>query len=148
MVSKQMAAIELAVLQKTKLFGFSIDLRAAFNSTPRDLPCQVLELKGCDPDLVHLLFGWVRTTSASFILPHRSPPLTFQMARGWAQGLSTSPLGLEMAIAPMIEHLRSIGCLDASREDIYTYAWFDDLQSAQATANDLKKIADVITTYL
>eukprot|EP00971_Amphidinium_carterae_P240951 4783643-Amphidinium_carterae.2 len=70
------------------------------------------------------------------------------MARGWAQGLSTSPLGLEMAIAPMIEHLRSIGCLDASREDIYTYAWFDDLQSAQATASDLKKIADVITTYL
>eukprot|EP00971_Amphidinium_carterae_P281718 5592529-Amphidinium_carterae.1 len=86
------------------------------------MPCQVLEMKGCDPDLVHLLFGWVRTTSASFILPHRSPPLTFQMARGWAQGLSTSPLGLEMAIAPMIEHLRSIGCLDASREDIYTYA--------------------------
>eukprot|EP00971_Amphidinium_carterae_P229921 4562891-Amphidinium_carterae.1 len=101
-----MAAVELAYLQKSKLFGFSIDLRAAFNSTPRDLPCRVLELKGCTPDLVHLLFGWVHTTTAQFILPHRRPSTPFHMSRGWAQGLATSPLGLEMALAPVIERLR------------------------------------------
>eukprot|EP00971_Amphidinium_carterae_P037442 736314-Amphidinium_carterae.1 len=72
------------------------------------------------------------------------------MKGGWLQGLATSPLGMELALAPLnqMEYLRDQGLTQDERDNAYLLAWFHDLQAAQPSPALLRRIAEAVIRNL
>ena len=133
---------ELAYLGLQPAAGVSIDFEKMFNRLSPHVAAASAVFMGLSPECAHDLLCPLVFSKGVWRLPHNAWPRTFTNSRGLPQGMASSVLMSELAIAPLLWKIwHHFG------ERITTIAYVDDLNFLGSEVSSVERVVDVLREF-
>ena len=132
---------ELSYLGLCAFWGVSVDFQKMFNMMSPMVAAQAGLYMGLHPSYVMVLLFPIMCATGVWALPHKAAPLPWNNTRGLPQGMSTSVLFSELAIAPFLWRLSRV------LEGISTVAYVDDINLVGNTKEEATRACQLLREF-
>ena len=133
---------ELAYLGLQPATGVSIDFEKMFNRLSPHVAAASAVFMGLSSQFAHDLLCPLVFSKGVWRLPHNAWPRTFTNSRGLPQGMASSVLMSELAIAPLPRKIwHRFG------ERVTTIAYVDDLNFLGSEVSSVERVVDVLREF-